>query len=58
VAWCAATAFLLGHGGELTLDGWPALVRLTAFLAAAAVGSGIARLARARRPERPHALSR
>lgn len=58
VAWCAATGFLLGHGGELALDGWPALVRLGAFLLAATAGSGIARLARVDRPEWPQALSR
>ena len=60
VAWCAATGFLLGHGGELALDGWPSLVRLTAFLAAAAVGSGVAWLTRSSgdRRGRPHVLSR
>jgi hypothetical protein len=58
VAWCAATAFLLGNGGDLALDGWPALLRLTAFLAVAAVGSGVAWLARVERPEWPQVLSR
>ncbi|SDS63641.1 hypothetical protein [Jiangella sp. DSM 45060] len=43
VGWCVATAFLLGNGGALALDGAPAALRLAALLAAAVIGSGIAR---------------
>ncbi|MBB5789990.1 hypothetical protein [Jiangella mangrovi] len=46
VAWCAATAFLLGHGGELALTGRADALRLGAFLLAAAAGSAVARAAR------------
>lgn len=43
LAWCTATAFLVNHDGELTLQDTPGFVRLAVLLAVAALGSALAR---------------